>query len=721
MSDFLQVVKDNFTKEEYLSIEYALKFATEAHKNQYRRTGEEYINHPIQVALLVIDLGMDADTVIAALLHDVVEDTPVTYEEIKQKFGSAIAEMVEGVTKLTKMNVPDGADQEKEQAEEQAENIRKLFIAMAKDIRVLIVKLADRLHNMATLEALPHDKQILKSRETLDIYAPIAGRLGISEIKTKLEDYSMKYLYPEEYAFIQNKLNMKQSERVKIVEQICGEISAELDDLHFHYEIKGRPKHIYSIFKKMRSQNKTLDEIYDIVAIRIIVETVKDCYTILGVIHSKWTPMPGRFKDYIASPKPNMYQSLHTTIITHYGQIFEIQIRTFEMNQVAEYGIAAHWKYKEGRLTKDMNELDAKFSWIRELMDIEGDLKDSQDFLNALKTNVNSTEIYVFTTKGMVVNLPVGSTPIDFAYRIHSEVGNRCVGVHINNKIAHLNTPLHNGDVVEITTSNNSKGPSRDWLNYAISPGAKKKIRAFFKKSLKEENIKLGREMLEREAVKKGYKLSDLMIPSSMKVINDKYMFSDADDMYASIGCGGIRISQILYKLIDFYKKMIAENEPVSEKNLNKPLTRHTSGINIDGYDDFVIHLARCCNPVPDDEIIGYISRGRGVMVHRKNCPNVANFETERLIHAEWNKEAASVFNAPLLIETENNGTILSKITNLVIKMGMQINYLNAQMSKNRDKMVINMTIEVHNASDLTDVIKKISSEKAVLSVNRFN
>ena len=721
MSDLLQIVKENFTHEEYLSIEYALNFATEAHKNQYRRTGEEYINHPIQVALILIDLGMDVDTVIAALLHDVLEDTPVTYEDIKQKFGSAIAEMVEGVTKLTKMNVPDGTDQEKEQAEEQAENIRKLFIAMAKDIRVLIVKLADRLHNMSTLDALPHDKQILKSRETLDIYAPIAGRLGISEIKTKLEDYSMKYLYPEDYAFIQKKLNMKQSERVKIVEQICSEISAELDDLHFHYEIKGRPKHIYSIFKKMRSQNKTLEEIYDIVAIRIIVDTVKDCYTILGVIHSKWTPMPGRFKDYIASPKPNMYQSLHTTIITHFGQIFEIQIRTFEMNQVAEYGIAAHWKYKEGRMTKDMNELDAKFSWIRELMDIEGDLKDSKDFLNELKINVNSSEIYVFTTKGMVVNLPVGSTPIDFAYRIHSEVGNRCVGVHINNKISHLNTVLHNSDVVEIITSNNSKGPSRDWLNYAISSGAKKKIKAFFKKSLKEENIKLGKDMLEREAAKKGYKLSDLMIPSSMKVINDKYMFSDVDDMYASIGCGGIRISQILYKLIDFYKKMLAENEPVSEKNLNKPLTRHTSGINIEGYDDFVIHLARCCNPVPDDDIIGYISRGRGVMVHRKNCPNVANFETERLIHAEWNKEASSVFNAPLLIETENNGTILSKITSLVIKMGMQINYLNAQMSKNRDKMVINLTIEVHNSGDLTDVIKKISAEKAVLSVNRFN
>lgn len=718
MNEFLQLIKDNYTPEEYLSVEYALKYAAEAHKTQKRLTGEPYIMHPINVATIVVDLGMDVDTVIAALLHDVVEDTPVTDEEIKQKFGSSIADMVEGVTKLSNVNVPDGAAA---QESEQAENIRKLFIAMAKDIRVLIVKLADRLHNMSTMDALPREKQIMKSRETLDIYAPIAGRLGISEIKTKLEDYSMKYLYPDAYNYIQSKLNLQQNERIKVVEQLCSEISTELDELHFHYEIKGRPKHIYSIYKKMKSQNKSLDEIYDIVAIRIIVDTVKDCYTILGVIHSKWTPMPGRFKDYIASPKPNMYQSLHTTIITHYGQIFEIQIRTFEMNQVAEYGIAAHWKYKEGRMGKDMNELDAKFSWIRELMDIEGDLKDSKDFLDALKTNVNSTEIYVFTTKGMVVNLPVGSTPIDFAYRIHSEVGNKCVGVHINNKIAHLNTPLHNGDVVEILTSNNSKGPSRDWLNYAISPTAKKKIKAFFKKSLKEENIKLGKDMLEKEAIKKGYKLSDLMIPSSMKIINDKYMFSDIDDMYASIGCGGLRVSQIIYKLIDFYKKMIAETTPVEEVSQTRAPIKHTSGINIDGYDDFVIHLARCCNPVPGDPIIGYITRGRGVMVHRLSCPNVNNFEKERLISASWNKAVGSVFNAPLIIETENDGTVLSKIANIVLKKGMQISYLNAQMSKNRDKMTINLTIELHNTGDLTDIIKKISTEKAVISVNRIN
>ncbi len=718
MSDFLQTIKNNYSSEEYLTIEYALKFATEAHDGQFRRTGEPYIIHPIAVAEITVDLGMDSDTVIAALLHDVIEDTPVTDEEIRQKFGSGIAEMVEGVTKLSNVNVPKGV---MAQEEEQAENIRKLFIAMAKDIRVLIVKLADRLHNMSTLDALPPEKQKSKARETLDIYAPIAGRLGISEIKTKLEDYSMKYLYPEEYNYIQSKLNMQLGEREKVVEKLCGEISQELDELQFRYEIKGRPKHLYSIYKKMKSQNKTIDEIYDIIAIRVIVETVKDCYTILGVIHSKWTPMPGRFKDYIASPKPNMYQSLHTTIITNYGQIFEIQIRTFEMNQIAEYGIAAHWKYKEGRMTKDMNELDTKFSWIRELMDIEGDLKDSKDFLDALKTKVNTSEIYVFTTKGMVINLPIGSTPIDFAYRIHSEVGNKCVGVNINGKIAHLNTVLHNGDVVEILTSNNSKGPSRDWLNYAQSPTAKKKIKAFFKKSLKEENIKLGKEMLEREALKKGYKLSDLMIPSSLKIINDKYMFSDTDDMYASIGCGGLRVSQILYKLIDFYKKMLAEQAPITEKTRSHQPVRHASGINIEGYDDFVIHLARCCNPVPNDEIVGYISRGRGVMVHRLSCPNVTNFEKERLISASWNSETKSIFNAPLIIETENSGTILSKITNMVIKMGLSITYLNAQMSKNREKMIININLEIRSANDLTEIIKKISAEKEVLSVSRFN
>ncbi len=717
MHDFLKRVKDSYTQDEFLAIQYAFDFATEAHKGQFRRSGEEYITHPIQVATILLDLGMDADSIIAALLHDVIEDTHYTFEDITLKFGIGIAEMVEAVTKLTSIDVKD-VDREKE---EQAENIRKLFIAMAKDIRVLIVKLADRLHNMQTMDYLPPERRIVKAQETLDIYAPIAGRLGISGFKSKLEDLSMKYLFPEDYHFLSSKLGEQQYERMKLVERIRDDISQEIDDLGIRYEIKGRPKHLYSVYKKMKRQNKTLEEIYDIVAVRIIVDTIKDCYTILGVIHSKWKPMPGRFKDYIASPKPNMYQSLHTTIITDFGQIFEVQIRTVEMNEIAEYGIAAHWKYKEGRLTGDMTELDKKFSWIREVMDVQSDLKDSTDFLEVLKTNVNATEIYVFTPNGKVVNMPVGSTCIDFAYHIHTEIGNTCVGVYIDNKQAHLNTVLQNGNVVKIECSSASKGPSRDWLNFAVTPTARAKIKSFFKKSMKEENIKLGKETLEREATKKGCKLPDLIKTNALKIIFDKYSFNNIDDMYASIGCGGIRVSQILFRLIDFQKKLEEENKPIVT-DFSKPVPkRHASGIIIEGYDEFLINIARCCNPVPNDEIIGYITRGRGVMVHRQNCPNIKNFEKERLIRAAWNQDRISSFQAPIVIESDNDGTIIAKITNIIIKMKLSITSLNTHQTRNRDKMIIHITIEIKKTEDIAEVINKLLTEKSIISVRRAN
>ena len=548
--DFLKKAKEIYKDDEYLAIKYALEFATDAHRNQKRASGEPYILHPMAVADILMDYGLDSDTIIAALLHDVIEDTKFSENDIKTKFGTGIYDMVMGVTKLTRINVStENTSTDIELA--QAETIRKLFFAMAKDIRVLLVKLADRLHNMRTLDFLPPEKRLRKSRETLDIYAPLAGRLGISGIKCELEDLSMKYLYPEDYEFLSKKLDSQRINRMHLVERVAETLSAQLDELGMKYEIKGRPKHFYSIFKKMRNQGKTFEEIYDLVAVRVIVNTISDCYTVLGLIHSMWKPVPGRFKDYIASPKPNMYQSLHTTIVTDFGQIFEVQIRTVEMNRIAEYGIAAHWKYKEGISSQYMTELDKKLGWIKEVMDVQGDLKDSLEFLDTLKMNVSTNEIFIFTPKGTVIDLPVGSTAIDFAYRIHSEVGNRCIGIKVNNKIKPVNTILENGDVVEVLTSNNAKGPSRDWLNFVKTPTAKAKIRSYFKKAMKTENIKLGKDMLEEEAKRRGYNISDLMIDSSVKLIMDKYNLNDTDDMYASVGCGGIKTRQFIPKSIE--------------------------------------------------------------------------------------------------------------------------------------------------------------------------
>ncbi len=718
MNNFLQKVKENYKENEIAEIQYAYEFALSAHAGQFRLSGEPYIEHPIAVAEILIDLGMDSSSIIAALLHDVLEDTQISPAILQQKFGKEITEMVDGVTKMKSVEEKHN-DINIETLE--AENYRKFLIAITKDIRVLIVKLADRLHNMQTMDAQSPEKQKKKAMETLDIYAPLAGRLGISQLKVQLQDLSLKYIDPEMYAFLSEQIGKRSNERMKVVNHLRDLIAEEIEKQGISYEIKARPKHMYSIYKKMKQQNKTLDEIYDLIAVRVIVPTVQDCYSVLGFIHNKWKPLPGRIKDYIATPKPNNYQSLHTTVITDFKQIFEIQIRTREMNAIAEYGIAAHWKYKEGRLTSSMTELDKSFNFLREVMDVENDLKDAGEFLEALKINVDSNEIYVFTPKGRLINMPIGSTCIDFAYYIHSEVGNRCVGARINQRIAHLNSPLASGDVVEILTNNNSKGPSRDWLNFAKTPTAKAKIKAFFKKSLKEDNIRLGKDMLEKEAIRKGYKLPDLLLPASLKVIFDKYMFSDIEDMYASVGCGSIKINQVLLKLIDFYRKSLsAETEQsFNGVSLQQTRPRHSSGIIIDGYDDFLIHIAHCCSPVPGDDIVGYITRGRGVVVHRLTCPNVKNLEEERRIDAEWNKEVASTFNAPLIIETENNGTVLSKVTNTMVKMGLQINSFFAQASKNNDRMIIKVVVVISKLTDVNDLIQKILAEKDVISAAR--
>lgn len=714
INDFFDDVKENYSEEDFLAIKYACEFGVVAHEGQKRASGEDYFTHPVAVAKILLDMGLDPDTVIAGLLHDVLEDTKVTEEELKLKFGASITAMVEAVTKLTRINFNSTEV-------EQAENIRKLFFAMAKDIRVLLVKLADRLHNMRTLDSLPPEKQQKKSKETLDIYAPLAGRLGISWIKCEMEDLSMKYLYPEDFAFLDEKLADQRDARMVLVNKVAEELSQQLNDLKMKFEIKGRPKHYYSIFKKMKNQQKTFEQIYDLVAVRVIVENMSDCYTVLGIIHSLWRPIPGRFKDYIASPKPNMYQSLHTTIVTNFGQIFEIQIRTFEMNRVAEYGIAAHWRYKEGT-SAPISDFDRKLGFIKEVMDVQGDLKDSLEFIDTLKDSVSTNEIYVFTPKGDVFDLPIGATCIDFAYRVHSEVGNKCIGVRVNSKMTPVDTVLQNGDVVEVITSNSAKGPSRDWIKYATTPAAKAKIRSFFKKQMKEENIKNGRDMLEKEAKRKGYNLSDLMAPAYTKLIIERYNFSDTDDMFASVGYGGIKTNQILFKLIDFYKKAQAANNPVApnaQGQTSVSKRRAHSGVLIDGYDDFLIRLARCCNPVPGDKIVGYISHGYGVTVHRADCPNISNMEKVRLMNAKWANHDDSRYNTTLYIECDNKGTMIASITGAIVNLGMQMSSFSAQPSRSRDILRIQMGLEIKNAGDLEQAIKKLVSIKGVITVKR--
>ncbi len=717
--DFRKKVETQYTEEEALEIKFALDFAKEAHKKQFRSSGAPYIVHPIAVADILIELGLDSDTIIAGLLHDVIEDTEYDENYIKSKFGAGIAEMVMGVTKLTRIDLTNPSGTEIEIA--QAETIRKLFIAMAKDIRVLLVKLADRLHNMRTLDSLPREKQLRKSRETLDIYAPLAGRLGISEIKTELEDLSMKYLYPDDYKYLCEKLDSQRVNRMHLVQIMAETLSKELDNVGIKYEIKGRPKHFYSIYKKMKNQGKTLEEIYDLVAVRVIVDTISDCYTILGLIHSMWKPIPGRFKDYIASPKPNMYQSLHTTVITNFGQIFEVQIRTVEMNRIAEYGIAAHWKYKEGISSKSMSDIDKKLGWIKEMMDVQGDLKDSLEFLDTLKMNVSTNEIFIFTPKGTVIDLPVGSTAIDFAYRIHSEVGNRCIGVKVNNKMVPVNTVLGNGDVVEIITSNAAKGPSRDWLNYVKTPTAKAKIRTYFKKQMKEENIKLGKDMLEEEAKHRGYSLSQIMINSSLRIVFDKHNFTDLDDMFASIGCGGMKAQTIVAKLVELYKKSV-ETEHKFVFDPQKAVQKRTkSGILIDGGDEFLVAIAKCCNPLPGDQIIGYITKGRGVMVHKRSCPNMINVEKERLIDVAWADQDGTTFNAPLYMEINNDATILAQITGTLVKLNLRINAFKATPNKTYEKMIVRISLEIKSTNDIDEVIKTLSKIKGVIKVERDN
>jgi len=693
----------------------AYLFAKEAHSGQHRVSGELFISHPLGVAMILADLELDIPTIAASLLHDVVEDTDYTIEDIERNFGSEIAILVDGVTKLGKLEF-------KTKEEQQAENLRKMFFAMAKDIRIILIKLADRLHNMRTLKSMPEEKQREKAMETIDIFAPLAHRLGISKIKWELEDLAFRYLEPEHYYDLVEKVAKKRQERENHINKMIGILKERLSAAGINAEIQGRPKHFYSIYKKMKDQNKTFEQIYDLTAVRVIVNTVKDCYGALGVVHTLWKPIPGRFKDYIAMPKPNMYQSLHTTVIDSSGDPLEIQIRTYEMHKTAEYGIAAHWRYKEG--DKNSNEFEQKLSWLREILDWQRELRDAKDFMENLKIDLFTDEVYVFTPKGDVIDLPMGSCPIDFAYRIHTDVGNRCIGAKVNGKMVPLDYKLANGDIVEIVTSGHSNGPSRDWLNIVKSPQAKNKIRQWFKKERRDENIARGKEMLEKEAHRQGYDIYQLIKFDFMNNLLKRMSFANIDDMFAAIGYGAVTTKQILQKILDEYKKSVKLNKPeiLIEKSNTKLKTKKKidHGIKIDGIDNLLVKFSRCCNPVPGDKIVGYITRGRGVSIHRQDCKNVSRgvFDKERLVDVKWEGFDETSYPVEIQASAYDRPGILSEVINLVGDMKTNIDAINARTTKD-GVAIIDLILEINNKQHLENVMQKIKKINGIYNIRR--
>lgn len=713
MLEILEKIANIYKKDEAEILSKAYYFAKEAHKGQKRASGEEYFTHPCAVAQILIDLGMDYYTIAAAFLHDVIEDTPVTEGDIEREFGETVLTLVNGVTKLDKIEF-------KSHEEEQAENFKKIFVSMAKDIRVIIIKLADRLHNMRSLNFLSHERQLRMAHETLDIYAPLAGRLGISQIKCELEDLCLKYIDPEAYEFLSENIHAKLEERKVFVSSVVKEIKGILSESNIRGEVVGRPKHFYSIYKKMK-KGKTLDQIYDLTAVRVITDGLDECYEILGKIHKKWKPIPGRIKDYIAMPKPNMYQSLHTTVVTSFGQIFEIQIRTYEMHRTAEFGIAAHWKYKEKNSKTEATDFDHRLDWIREAMEWQGGLKDGTEFLQTLKGDIYDTECLVFTPKGEVVSLVASPTPIDFAYRIHSQVGDKCVGAKVNGKIVPLNTTLVTGDVVEIITNKSSKGPSWDWLKIAKSPGARAKIKAFFKKQMAEEKVKLGKAMLEAESKNKGYNFGNLLNPVSFETVASKLSLSTVEEMYAAVGCGAVSVNQILLKLIDFYKRDI---EPVVNENPNdvkRIIHSHNAasgGVIIKGTEGLLVRFAGCCNPVPGDEIIGFVSRGRGVTVHRKDCPNMRHEDPARLLDAVWSGVDGS-YTTGIKITANENAPVLTIVSSVCTQLGLFITSINGRVDQKARRANVDLTIKLNKKGDLETLIARLKENKEIIDVFR--
>ena len=710
-------------------IEKAYQIGKEAHKNQFRKSGEPYIIHPLWVAIILADLEMDKETIVAGMLHDVVEDTTMTLDEISAEFGEEVALLVDGVTKLGQLNYS------KDKLEAQAENLRKMFLAMAKDIRVIIVKLADRLHNMRTMEFMTPAKQKEKSRETMDIYAPIAQRLGISKIKTELDDLSLKYYQPEVYNQLVHDLNARKTEREEFVQQIVAEVSKHMKNADIEAKVYGRVKHFFSIYKKMVNQNKTLDQVYDLFAVRIIVDSVKDCYAALGVIHEMYTPIPGRFKDYIAMPKANMYQSLHTTLIGPSGQPFEIQIRTEEMHKTAEYGIAAHWKYKEtgGSNTKGLNTQEEKLNWLRQILEWQRDMSDNKEFMSLLKNDLDlfADSVYCFTPQGDVKTLPSGSTPVDFAYSVHSAVGNKMVGARVNGKLVPIEYEIKNGDRIEIITSQNSQGPSRDWLKLVKSTQAKNKINQWFKKELKEDNILKGKEMLAQYARAKGFKIANYTKTQYLEAVLRKYGFRDWDSVLAAIGHGGLKEGQVFNKLVEAYDKENKKNltdeqvlEAASETQEKLHIAKSKSGIVVKGIHDVAVRFSKCCNPIPGDEIVGFVTRGRGITIHRTDCVNVLNMsETDRtrLIEAEWQQpdtKEKEKYMAEIQVYANNRTGLLVDLSKIFTERKIDLRSINSRTSK-QEKATISMSFEIGSKEELRSLIEKIRQVESVIDVER--
>ena len=729
--ELISRVKKYHPSDDISLIEKAYNLAYMAHKNQLRKSGEPYIIHPLSVAIILAELQLDKETIVSGILHDVVEDTVITDEELRDQFGNYVALIVDGVTKLEKIKYND------DKLEYQAENLRKMFLAMAKDIRVIMVKLADRLHNMRTLQYQPEQRQIEIARETMDIYAPLAQRLGISKMKVELDDLSLKYLEPEVYYDLADKIKIRKSEREKYVSDIVADVSRHIKNAGIEATIDGRVKHFMSIYRKMLNQDKTLDQIYDLFAVRIIVNTIPDCYAALGVIHEMYKPIPGRFKDYIAMPKPNMYQSLHTTLIGPTGRPFEIQIRTYEMHKTAEYGIAAHWKYKESSDGKKVEESEAeKMSWLRQILDWQVNLSDNKEFLNTLKSDLElySDTVYCFTPTGDVKTLPAGSNPIDFAYAIHSAVGNKMIGARVNGQLATINYKIQNGDRIEIITSQNSRGPSRDWLNIVKSNQAKTKINQWFKNELKEDNIQKGREMLLAFCKANGVDPSVIMVPEYMNAILRKYGFRDWDAVRAAVGHGGLREGQIVNRMKEMYDRdhphiMSDEEiiEDVKEAASHRKLTvKRSGGVAVQGTDDLAVRFSKCCSPIPGDEIVGYVTRGRGVSIHRTDCVNIIALpedERARLIEAEWDRDEGEMsenekYETGIRIFAQDRKGLLLDLTRFLSDKGVSVLNMNVRTSK-QGTATIELSFSTSGKEELKEVIEKIRSISGILDIER--
>ena len=715
IQDVISKKKETSRRVDTKLIMKAYNYAVEHHGDQKRRSGEPYIIHPLNVAYILAGVGLDEATICAALLHDVVEDTDATDTDLRREFGDEIADMVAGVTKLETMQFTTVEEQ-------QVEDYRKMFLAMGKDIRVIILKIADRLHNMRTLKYLKRDRQIANAKETMEIYAPLANRLGLYSMKWELEDLSFKYLYPEEYHELVEGINKKREERLKFIEKIMADIRVQLKKQHIDAEVTGRAKHLYSIYRKMKRDNKTLDQIYDLFALRILVNSIKDCYAALGVVHEMYSPMPGRFKDYIAVPKPNMYQSIHTTLLGDKGTPFEVQIRTWDMHRIAEYGIAAHWAYKEASYfgkKQSVKVEEDKLAWLRESLEWQKDMQDPQEFLTTLKTELFEDEVYVFTPKGAIKILPRNATPIDFAYSIHEEIGNHMTGCKINSKMMPIITPLKSGDIIEIITSDNSKGPSRDWLKFVKSTKAKNKINGWFKKAEKSENIEKGKDLIEKEIKRIGMSHVELFKQEYIDAMLDRYKYKNLEDMYAAVGFGANSAVKVIARMLQEYRKEHQEEnveEKIEELRKQKESKQKpsSSGVVVEGIDNCLVKLSKCCNPLPGDEIIGYITKGRGVSVHRKDCVNVKDLLTEenRIIDVKWYEEAKENYNVTLEVLANDRKGLLVDILNTVKETKANLMGVSTKTTKERIA-IMDIDLEVENIEELNKVIRNIKNHRS--------